>query len=267
VRAVVVGHVEWVSFLAVDRAVAAGAILRAATARLEPAGGGGAAAAELARLAGHAVLVTALGSDLLGQQIPAALGRHGVEVVGPTRDEPHRQAVTVVDPEGERTIIVVGPAQEAHGAEVDPHLFAGVDAVYFCKGDAALLRAARQARVLVATARVLDVVREAGVTLDALVRSAHDPSERYADGDLPHAPALVATTAGAAGGHWSAGARSGRWEAAPLPGPAVDAYGAGDCFAAGLAWALAEGRAPEDALAFAALRGATAWTRPGAGTA
>ena len=58
-----------------------------------------------------------------------------------------------------------------------------------------------------------------------------------------------------------------RHEHAALPGEREDAYGAGDCFAAALAFALAEGRPPAEALAFAAERGAAALTRRGAGVA
>jgi ribokinase len=49
-----------------------------------------------------------------------------------------------------------------------------------------------------------------------------------------------------------------------LPGPLVDAYGAGDSFAAGLTFALGRGDRPDEALAFAARCGAVAMTRRGA---
>lgn len=265
-RVAVVGHVEWVRFLAVDGPPSPGAILRAPGGFLQPAGGGAVAAAELARHEGSALLVTALGEDALGQAISGSMASCGVEVVGPTRAEPHRQAITLVDPDGERTIIVVGPAQGARAEEIDPHLFRGLDAVYFCKGDAALLRLARQARVLVGTARVLDTLRESGVRLDALVRSGRDPSEVYAEGDLPTPPDLVATTDGARGGAWSTTEAAGTWQATPLPGPLVDAYGAGDCFAVGLTLGLARGLAPQEAVELGARCGAGALTRKGAGT-
>jgi ribokinase len=264
-KVAVVGHVEWISFLAVDRPPTPGLVLRAPEERSEAGGGGGVAAAELARLAGAATLVTAMGADARGQAIPAAFAVAGVRVIGPKRPEPHRRAVTLIDPAGERTIVVVGPAQAATGAEVDPAIFAAFDAVYFCKGDAALLRAARGARALVATARVLDVAREAGVRLDALVRSGVDPHERYVDGDLPVPPGLVATTEGASGGAWRTAKEQGRWAAVAPPGPVYDAYGAGDCFAAGLTWALGAGMGPQAAVDFAAGRGAGALCRPGAG--
>jgi ribokinase len=135
------------------------------------------------------------------------------------------------------------------------------DAVYFCGGDPDALRAARAARVLVATARELATLQAGGVLLDALVASARDPSERYA-GELDPEPGLVARTEGAAGGTYEPG--GGRWEPVPLPGPVRDAYGAGDSFAAGLAFALAQGRPRDDALAAAAEWGAAALARRGA---
>jgi ribokinase len=61
-----------------------------------------------------------------------------------------------------------------------------------------------------------------------------------------------------------AGAEQGTYASAALPGPLVDAYGAGDSFAAGLTFALGNGDGPEDALAFAARCGAVAMTRRGA---
>jgi ribokinase len=59
---------------------------------------------------------------------------------------------------------------------------------------------------------------------------------------------LLAQTDGARGGT----ANGHRYEAAPLPGPIADTYGAGDTFAATLCFALARGDELDDALAFAA---------------
>ncbi len=132
--------------------------------------------------------------------------------------------------------------------------------MYFTGGDADALRAARAARVLVATARELPTIREAGVELDALVHSANDPGEAY-DGALGPPPRLVVSTEGVAGGRLEPG---GRYEATPLPGPLADSYGAGDAFAAGLTFALGEGRSPADAAAFAATVAAEQLTRRGA---
>lgn len=265
-RAAVVGHVEWVTFLPVDRAPAPGVIAHAETSWDEAAGGGGVAAAEMARLCGRAALFTALGQDTAGHAARSQLEGLGVQVHAATVPV-QRRAVTLVDPHGERTIVVIGPAAgptAEHGPPLEA--LAGADAVYFCKGDAAALRAARKARVLVATARVLPVLQEAGVELDALVHSARDPGERYAAGDLVPAPRLVTTTEGAAGGTWirTTDGAVGRWDAVPLPGPLQDSYGAGDCFAAALTLALAAGLDPQAACEYAATRGAAAVVRRGA---
>lgn len=120
--------------------------------------------------------------------------------------------------------------------------------------------------MLVATARAIGVLREANVRVDALVRSATDAGERYAAGDLALAPGVVIATEGAAGGSFETdGGVRGRWRAALAPSPIADSYGAGDSFAAALTFALGDGRPLDDALAFAAERGALALGRRGAG--
>jgi ribokinase len=260
VRLAVVGHVEWVSFLPVDGVVRSGAILHSDGGWEEPGGGGGVAAVELARLGGRCTLFTGVGDDAVGHRLEADFARHGVTVDASRWQGPHRRAITLTGTDAERTIVVVGDAQHRRGLTDE---LEGVDAVYLCKGDVAAVRAARRARVLVATARVLPLLREAGVRVDALVGSASDPSERY-DGDLVPAPGVVVRTEGAAGGHWSTADRAGRWTAAPLPGEPVDAYGCGDSFAAALTYALGRGDDVEQACAFAAERGAVALTRRGA---
>ncbi len=141
---------------------------------------------------------------------------------------------------------------------------AGYDAVYFTGGDAEAVRRARAARVLVATARELETLRQAGVELDVLVGSATDEAERYERGDLEPAPKVVVATQGRDGGSYDSEAGSGRFEAAPVPGDLADTYGAGDSFAAGLTYALARGDELPASLAFASAQGAEAMTRRGA---
>jgi ribokinase len=260
----VVGHVEWVTFLPVDRPPLPGAILRAANGWTEPAGGGGVAVAELARLAHRATLFTAVGHDARGAAIRGSMAALNVNVIGPTRPIDHRTAITLIDPSAERTIVVVGPVQQIHGSELPNDAFVDTDGVYFCKGDEEAVRKARSARMLVATARVLPTLRESGVALDALVMSANDPNERYEPGDLTPAPRLVAVTNGRKGGTWrAANGDSGHWSAGQAP-KGGDSYGCGDSFAAGLTYALARGDDPASALRFAAQRGAQALGRRGA---
>ena len=264
-RTAVVGHIEWVEFAEVERVPRAGDIVRARRTFFEPAGGGAVAAVQLARLAGECTFYTALGDDSLGERSHAHLSDLGVRVEAALRgDEETRRAFTYLGDDHERTITVIGDRLHPRRADDLPwDELAEVDAVYFCAGDAGALRAARQARALVATARVLDTLKEGGVQLDALVGSGKDPSERYAAGQLDPPPRHAVTTMGNDGGTWTGEGRTGEWSAARVPGPPVDVYGCGDSFAAGLAFALGEGRSVADALDLAARCGATCLTGRG----
>jgi ribokinase len=265
VRAGVVGHVEWVRFAAVDRVPEPGAIVDAESSWVEPAGGGAVAAVQLLKLAGQADFFVAVGNDDLGRVTRDALERLGLRVHAATRDAPQRQAFTFLDGHGERTITVLGEKLHPLGSDPLPWDELGaIDAVYFTAGDVEALRAARRARVLVATARELPTLIEAGVQLDALVGSGTDPEEAYEPGQIDPEPALVVSTRGRDGGSFVSGKRSGTYAAAELPGPVADAYGAGDSFAAGLSFALARGDEIEGAIAFAARCGAAALTGRGA---
>ena len=264
-RAAVVGHVEWVRFAQVQRLPRQGEIVTASETWEEPAGGGADAAGELVRLGAEVDFFVAVGADDLGRRARDALETLGCRIHAGTREEPQRRAFTFLDADGERTITLMGSKMHPHGADPLPwRELDDVDSVYFSAGDAAALREARRARVLVATARELPTLVEAQVPLDALVRSGRDPSESYKPGLLDPEPKLIVTTSGREGGSYAAAGAGGTYAAAPLPGPVADAYGAGDSFAAGLTFALGRGDDPEQALAFAAARGALAMTRRGA---
>jgi ribokinase len=262
VRVAVVGHVEWVEFARVETVPRPGEIVHAFERWEEPAGGGAVAAVQLARLAGSCVLFTALGSDELGRRSRAELTQLGVEVRAIPDPEPTRRAFTFVDETGERTITVLGEKLRPRGGDsrLPWHELMGLDAVYFVSGDADALRHARAARVLVATAHELATLREGAVELDTLVGSGEDEAELYRPGDLEPPPRIVVTTSGGLGGWVQPG---GPFRPAPLPGPVVDTYGCGDCFAAGLTFALARGDSVEAAVAVAARCGAAVMTGQG----
>jgi ribokinase len=261
----VVGHVEWVECALVDRVPRHGEIAHARES-FEIAGGGGAiAAVQLARLAGECTFYTALGDDELGERAISELTKMGVRVeaaILPGKST--RRGFAFLDDGGERTITVIGERLGPSGD--DPTLpwdeLSATDGVYFVAGDAAALEAARAAKAVVVTARVGHVLEEAHVQLEAVVASAVDASERHRP--LDPAPRYVVVTAGARGGDWTgADGVTGNWTAVRLPGPVVDAYGAGDSFAAGLAYALGEGRDIDGALELAARCGATCMTGRG----
>jgi ribokinase len=265
-RVAVVGHVEWVEFARVEAVPRPGEIVHALETWEEPAGGGAVAAVQLARLAGSCLFFTALGADDLGRRSRVQLGELGVDVRAIPEAEPTRRAVTYVDETGERTITVLGEKLRPRGGDsrLPWRELAGLDAAYFVSGDAEAAHHARLARVLVATARELPTLREAGVQLDALVGSGEDEGELYRPGELEPPPRVVVTTAGPLGGWVQPG---GPFRPAPLPGTVDDAYGCGDCFAAGLTYALARGDSVEDAVGLGARCGAAVMTGRGPYTA
>ena len=266
-RVAVVGHVEWVEFLRVPHVPAAGEIVHASEVFEQAAGGGSVAAVQLRKLAGSCTFLTALGDDETGRRALEDLRGRGVRCEPAWRaGEPQRRAVTFVDAQGERTITVLGDRLVPHRSEPLPwDELTACDAIFLTGGDVEAVRAARRARVLVATSRVLDLLADAAVELDAVVGSATDPSERYEPGDLDPPPRYAVMTSGAQGGAWcEPGGDPVAFAAADLPGPVGDAYGAGDSFAAGLTYGLGAGMAITEAVQLAARCGAACMTGRGA---
>ena len=241
-RCAVVGHVEWVEFARVPAMPGPAEIVHASDVFDVPAGGGAVVARQLALLAGRCEFFTALGDDELGHAAERRLAELGVDVHA-TFGGATRRAWTHVDGHGERAITVLGDKLFARG----PLPLHGYDLVFFVSGDEAALRSARDARFLAATARELPTLRAARVPLDLLVASANDPGERY-EGDLD--VAHVALTDGENGGTLD----GERYDAERAD--VVDTYGAGDSFAAALAFGLARG--DTDAVRLAVRAGAAA---------
>ncbi len=276
-RVGVVGHVEWVEFARVARVPLAGEIVHASDVFAVPGGGGAVAAVALCRLAGEATFLTALGTGVEAERSAAGLRAHGVTVFAGERPAPQRRTFTFLDDDGERTITVLGERIVPVRADPLPWDELGAfDAIYLTGGDADAVRAARAARVLVATPRAMGALAESGVRLDVLVGSATDPGEVYEPGMLDPEPRVVVRTHGEHGGTWTcapdaagevawlpAGARAGGWEASALPGAPVDAYGCGDTFAAALTFGLGAGLMLDDAIAVAARCGAACLTGRG----
>lgn len=278
-RVAVVGHVEWVEFARVPRVPRAGEIVHASEVFAVPGGGGAVAAVQLGRLAGAVEFLTALGTGPDADRSGAELRKLGVTVHAGRRPGPQRRTFTFVDDDAERTITVLG--ERIVPQRSDPLPWASlseVDAIYLTGGDADAVRAARAARILVATARALAALVESRVTLDILVGSAHDPGEVCEPGTLNPEPRVVVRTRGGDGGTW--GAREpldgepplpwlpadrlrGTWNATPLPGPKADAYGCGDAFAAALAYGLGAGMMLDEAIDLAARCGAAVLTGHG----
>jgi ribokinase len=263
VNLAVVGHVEWVEFVRVERVPKPGEIVHALETWEEAAGGGAVAAAQLAHLNGSVHFFTVLGDDELGERARGEIEERGITLHAATAPEPQRRAFTYVDEAGERTITVLGRKHVPSGedATLPWEELRRCNAVYFVSGDLAALAAARRARVLVATARELSTLTRGHELLDVLVGSGEDAGERFEPGTLDPEPRAVVTTSGSLGGWIRPG---GPFRAAPLPGPVEDAYGCGDCFAAGLTYGLADGQTLDAAVELGARCGAAVLTGRGA---
>ena len=253
-RLAVIGHVEWVSFARAPFVPGAGEIVHLEEPFSQPAGGGAVTAVALARMGADVTFYTALGSD--GRSRPV-LEAYGVRVEAAVRDRPQTEVLALLDPAGERTLFVVGENDAPVADDPLPwDLIASSAGCYFTGYDPETLRLARRAPVLVVTARRFDALVESGVRADALVGSGRDRGERFDLERLREQPRHVVVTDGARGG-------SG-YAAAPVPGPVVDTYGAGDTFVAGVLYVLASGWEIDRSLGFAAECAAEALTWRGA---
>ena len=250
----VVGHVEWVTHTDAPFIPPAGEIVHLTNPLTEPAGGGAVTAAALARMGARVTFFTAAGDD-----VPLAewMGKLGVRVLAARRNVPHTRALVMRDPSGERTICVVGENLQPTADDPLPwDELAGCDGVYFTGLDPRTLQLARQARVVVVTARRFEALVASGVHVDALVGSGNDRGERFDLSRLAVQPEHVVVTDGEGGG-------TGYLAVVP-PGPVVDSYGAGDTFVAGVLYGLADGMPLSAALALGAEHAAETVTWRGA---
>jgi ribokinase len=257
--------VEWVEFVTLDALPSGGQVARGRDSFTRAAGGGGVAAVVLAELGAEVDFYCALGSDAEGAAALAQLEQSGVSAHVAWREHETRRAVALLVEGGARAIVTIGERMVPHGADegLGWERLALADGVYFTAGDAAALRRARAARVVVATPRARSAFDEAGPSVDAIVFSAHDRDEvRWAQ-ELAGRTRLLVATDGAAGGRWS-GESAGSWRAVEPDGPIRDDFGCGDSFAAGFTLGLAQGMAVAAAAELGASCGARCLMRVGA---
>ncbi len=253
-RIAVVGHVEWVTFGRAPFVPLPGQIVHVDDLLDQPGGGGAVSALALARMGAEVTFYTALGRDV---PVVEVLEAFGVRVCAAWRDHPQTRVLALVDPNGERTLYVIG--ENDHPTADDPlpwDELAGMDGVYFTGQDPRTLRLSRAAPVLVVTARRFESLVASGVEADALVGSRTDPGEQFDLARLEAPPRHVIVTDGARGG-------TGYQAVAP-PGPVVDTYGAGDTFVSGVTYGLAAGWELPRTLRFAAQQAAECLTWRGA---
>ena len=259
----VVGHQEWVTFLAVDQLPKPGLISRSHRALEEPAGAGAVVAVQMARLTGQRVpFFTALGRDDIAERSVERLRHLGVDCYVAWKDVPSRRGISLVDSTGDRAITVIGERLTPQSSDDLPwDSLASCDGVFVSAADSAGLKQARRARVLTATPRLRqEILQNAGVELDALIGSGLDPGEQLDRTVLSPTPRLMIATEGSNGGTMEPG---GRYEASPTPGQPVESYGCGDSFAAGVTAGLAAGLSARVAIQLGADCGAACATRFG----
>jgi ribokinase len=263
-RLAVVGHVEWVDFIPIERLPHQGEVVHADGAFARAAGGGGVVAAVLAELGAEVDFFCALGNDALGRAAAEELTGRGVTAHVAWREgQPTRRALTLLEGDGERAIVTVGERLEPQGEdELDWDRLRQTDGVYFTAGDRGALEKARRAKVVVASPRGRTTLQD-GPTIDALVYSRSDRDESQWARQLEDKARLLVETRGAEGGVWW-GESEGSWEAVAPEGPSHDAYGCGDAFAAAFTAGLADGRSVAEAAQLGAQMGAQMLTRRGA---
>jgi ribokinase len=263
-RVAVVGHIEWVDFVPVDRFPAPGDVVHATASFARAAGGGGVVAGVLGQLEAEVDFFCALGRDWQGEAAVRQLAEQGVRVHVSWREQPTRRAATLLERSGERTIVTIGERLDPRGADdLEWERLRDADGVYFTAGDQAALKLARRARSLVASPRARAALEAEGSPVDALVFSSHDRDESDWARRAAHRSRLMVATDGANGGRWW-GEAEGSWAASELPGDQRDAYGCGDSFAAGFTLGLARGDSIAEAAALGARCGARCLTRAGA---
>ncbi|WP_320668077.1 PfkB family carbohydrate kinase [Prochlorococcus sp. MIT 1307] len=259
----VVGHVEWVSFLSVDKCPREGTISHGKIYLEEPAGGGAVSAVKLAKLIGEPVdFFTALGNDLTGKKCFKKLSQLGLNLNVAWKDEPTRKAISMINRKGERAITVIGDRLQPSKKDKLPwQKMNKYDGVFLTAVGSDALSDCREANVLVATPRLgLGALEEKNIKLDAIIGSSLDPDENMEGLSIKPAPRILITTKGSLGGESWPG---GPFKAFKLNSPLVDTYGCGDNFAAGVTAGLAAGWSIQQAISLGSQCGAECATHLG----
>ncbi|MFC7344205.1 ribokinase [Saccharopolyspora griseoalba] len=260
-----------------------------ATALSTSAGGKGAnQAVAAARLGARTALVGRVGADAHGEDLLTALRADGVETAHTLRDESESTGTALISvaSSGENSIIVSAAANArlspddiararpllASARVVSVVLEVPVETV--CAAARAALESG--ARLALNLSPVVDLPAEVLAAADPLIVNEHEAREilqrngsQLPDGEVAHAEALRAIGARSAvvtfGARGSAVAEPGRAERVPgVPTEAVDTTGAGDAFAAAVAWRLSRGDSLPEAARWATRVGARSVQHPGA---
>ena len=286
-RIVVVGSANTDMCVFVDRLPAVGETVIGGQFVRTSGGKGANQAVAAARLGASVTLVARIGADAFGREAVAAFEKEGINTDYITVDDeqPSGVALILIDSKGENLIAVAGGANTKLSAE-NVRRASGV----ISSADCVLMQLEVPMEAVVEAARI---ARAGGVPVllnpapapraplpGGLISAcrALTPNRRELKGLAPGAPGVeqaaakllesgpdcVVVTLGAEG--VLVCGREGVKKIPAFSVEAVDTVGAGDCFSAALAVALAEGRNAEEAARFACAAAAISVTRPGAQT-
>ncbi len=264
VKLAVIGHVEWVTFLKVNKLPIAGQISHAEDCFQEAAGGAAVAAVQMSRLIdGPVDLITSLGKDSYGEKCFERLSKLGLNLLVSWNEKPTRKGISLIDQDGERAITVIGERLQPNASDKLPWNDLGnYDGIFVTATDKEGLNFARKAKFLAATPRTgKNTIKDSKVKMNALIGSALDPGEQVNYEEFEPKPDIYIATEGKSGG--TIYPDRNKYESIKPSSKEVDSYGCGDCFAGAITAALSAKLNLTEALNLAAFCGAECSTHYG----
>jgi ribokinase len=165
-----------------------------------------------------------------------------IQIHAAVRAAEHPRVVVLIDPSGQRTIVVTAsPLQPAASDPLPWSILDRCDAVYFTGADPESLRLARAARCLMVTSRRNTVLKAAQIRPDIIIGSCADPRENAPFATYDPSPAALVLTDGPRPIRIFSAAGTEAIEPPPAPAQTVGDYGAGDSFAGALTYFVAHG--------------------------
>jgi ribokinase len=245
-RVAVCGSVNMDVFGYVDRLPAPGETRLGSRLAYAPGGKGANQAVAAARAGAVVSFAGACGRDAFGDQVAAALAADGIDLAGLMRiEESTGVALILVDRQGENQIVAVAGAN----AHVTPPAPDPSVAVWLAQAEVPVEAVAGTLAAARATGATAVVNPSPAGRLPADLVAGFDVAivnERELDALGSSLPATVVLTLGARGARLLPDGP----DLPAIPAAAVDTTGAGDALAGSFAAALAEGRAPDQALIF-----------------
>ena len=280
----VVGSANADLVIGVERRPAAGETVLGSDLAVHPGGKGANQAVAAARLGARTALLARVGDDAHGRLLLDSQRTAGVDTTGVlTGGAPTGVALITVDPSGDNSI-VVSPGANARLTPEDVRAAAGlltrarvVSAqleVPLETGVEAVRQLAPGSRFVLNPSPPRPLPQELLDACDPLIVNEHEARvilgagqagstpEDWARALLARGPRSVVVTLGAEGA--LVASAEGLTRVPSVAVDAVDTTGAGDAFAAALAWRLGTGVPLAEAAAYAARVGAAAVTKPGA---